>query len=624
MTTFLSRYEEAQDLALRARRERESGKPGGRRAAGQEMPGPLFETPEERLRREYREDRRKHFAEIAAFEREAVKERIESGFRHRFGMNVGGRWREPFVEPGLRSETLNSIAARYFVACVPAAGSLRSSMDKATLDVQTRSKLLSLDFPWIEANKKVMSVIRIDCDRVFASPGDCLAELCDLVGRRIPCLPHLVTGDLLPDGRFSRPHFYFLLPQGHAVWNDPSDPRCRMDIVKMFQAVSMGLVAALLEIGADPCAPTLTLRGKNPLSPYWHTISPNDTHWPTLSDYASWVDMTASREKLARRAAAIQTGDGIEGSNGYFNLLRREAFGILRQWHFDADPRGRGARGRIADELHQALATSIPASTSTMSERQTALLVAKVADYAAGAWDVTKIARPRKARGSLLHVTEGMTTVARRQAAGARHAAGIKATRSLDVLTDACGRLRQTGREITQATVAAEAGVHRRTASRRWAEVMEAVERRFGECDIRCIDKKAASNPAAPSFRQETVTRSEPKAGDHGEHAQTPALRPAVLPGGMAIPERGGITADLHGRATVDTSGGATVDTSGRTTVDGSGGDTVAGSGRPDSTPCERDWHAAREDRDDDLAEIEAQEVFLASLDRVSFDHRPV
>lgn len=622
MTTFRSRYEEAQELAQRARRERDVTKSCQGRGTGADASGPLFETPDERLRREYREDQRRHFAEIAAFERDAVKDRIECGFKHRFGMEVGGRFRAPFTEPGLRSETLDSIAARYFVACVPAAGRLRTSMDKATLDVQARSKLLSLDFPWIEANKKVLSVIRIDCDRVFASPGDCIAELRDLAGCRIPCLPHLVTGDLLADGRFSRPHFYFLLPQGCAVWNDPSDPRCRMDIVKMFQAVSMGLVAAMLEIGADPCALTLTLRGKNPLSPYWHTICPNDTIWPTLSDYATWVDMSVSREKLARRAAAIQIGNGIEGSNGEFNALRREAFEILRRWHFDADPRGRGARGRIADELHQLLAATHSASTSAMSEHQTALLIAKVADYAVGAWDVSKVERSRKARGTLLHITEGMATVAERQAAGARHAAGVRSVRSLDAMVDAYRRLCARGKSASQVAVAAEAGIHRRTATRRWAEVIAAVEGLSGaECDRRCIDKKAASDPAASSFLQDRATRPVPQAGHPGAYPETSTVRRITFLAASVGRERHTSTVNLSGRSTnraiADITKRAAFGSSDGTLADMGKRGAVTGSGPLEPSLCDLDWIAAREERDDDLAEIQAQEAFLAVLDRL-------
>jgi len=578
MSTFRSRYREAQELA---RRNAEAKAPA-RAPKRPSALAPLFDREDERKRREYREDQTRHFAEIAAYESDAVTSRLKNGFRHHFPQEVGGRVRMPFTEQGLRSESLNSIAARYFVTCLHKGGSLRSSMDKATLAVQTRSKLLALDYPWIEANKKVMSVIRIDCDRVFDSPGQCIAALREFVGYRIPCLPHLVTGDLLPDGRFSRPHLYFLLPAGHGVWNDPADARCRMDIVKFFHAVSLGLVAALAEIGADPCAPALTLRGKNPLSPYWHTICPNDDIWPTLSDYAGWVDMSVSREKLVRRAAALQSRHGIKGSNVLFDALRQEAFSILREWHFKTDPRGRGTKGRIADELHQVLVTKIAGIGDGLTEHQAGLIVAKVSDYAAGAWDASKVETSRKFRCRLPEATENMKTQAKRQAAGAAYAATAKAARALKALADAYERLRAGDQPLTQTAVASEAGIHRRTAVRRWSEVLEAVGGRGEGCDNRCKDKKVAPAPAVLHVR-DTADQSRATPEPLPVRQDGIAKLLSLVPSQREISEAG-------------------------TTVDA--GKTFFGQ----QTIGQQDAQY-REVEVDDMAEIEAQEAWLASLE---------
>lgn len=514
-----------------------------------------------------------------------MKSRLEHGFRHHFRREVGGRMRDPFAEMGLRSETLLSIAVQYFVACVPKGGRLRSSMDKANLGVQARSKVLALDYPWIEANKQVLSVIRIDCDRVFESPQQCVMALRELVGDRLPCMPHLVTGDLRPDGRYSRPHLYFLLPVGHGVWNDPEDSRCRMDIVRLFHAVSLGLVSALIDLGADPCAPVLTLRGKNPLSPYWHTICPNDDVWPTLADYADWVDLSASREKLARRAGGLQSGLGIEGSNALFNALRREAFAILRQWHFSADPRGKGEFGRIADELHQALIASIPDRRGGLTETQVDLLIAKIADYAAGAWDASKLETSRKARGRLLHVTEGISTVRARQATGAVYASATKAERALSVLVDAYIRVRGAGSVLTQTAVAAEAGVHRRTAIRRWREVLEAVGESGEGCDNRCIDKKVGQD--RPYEDRQSIGASC-------------TAKPESTGDGMAV--------------------GASVATISPELIEPDRSDWTAQSLIP-ATHSWNDDHQCdshgdiQDDTNDDMTEIEAKEAWLAALE---------
>ena len=58
---------------------------------------------------------------------------------------------------------------KLFVTLVPKGGRARASNDKATLDVQSRSKLLTLDYPYIELNKEFLGAIRIDCDGVRAT-----------------------------------------------------------------------------------------------------------------------------------------------------------------------------------------------------------------------------------------------------------------------------------------------------------------------------------------------------------------------------------------------------------------------------------------------------------------------
>jgi hypothetical protein len=352
-----------------------------------------------------------------------------------------------------------------------------------------------------------------------------------------------------------------------------------MDIVRFFHAVSIGLVAALLEIGADPCAPALTLRGKNPLSPYWHTLCPNDTVWPTLSDYAGWVDMSASRAKLVRQAAALQTGSGI-GSNEIFNAVQKRAFAVLRQWHFAADPRGQGERGRIADNLHRELAAFIAEmGCGHLSEIQAELLIAKVADYAVGAWDVSKVETSTKMRHRLLHVTEGMTTVSKRQAAGGVYAAGVKSERALDALSNAYVRLREEGRPVTQTAVAALAGVHRRTAVRRWNDVLEAVGASEVGCDNRCIDKKAGTSRAV----LDAVSPVDPSGAGFdsrdGDREDESTVHPKPVHGGTD-------TRDLRvNQMTAQP-------------------DVVATNAHPD---------LVRVSGDDDMAEIEAQEAWLAS-----------
>jgi hypothetical protein len=410
--------------------------------------------------------------------KELVRRRLRDGFELPFDQHVAGRWRTAFREEGLRSEE-NSVL-QLFVTLVPKGGRARASNDKATLDVQSRSKLLTLDYAYIELNKEFLGALRIDCDGVFHSPEHLLHALNDLVrDGRIPCLPHIIVGDLLGDGTYRRPHFIFILPPGSAVWKS-KDKRSRGDIVRLLVGVYNGLAKAMLDIGADPAAPALTMRMKNPLSPLWHTMTPNPHRFPTLSEYKDWVDTRTSRSTLVRHAAAIQSQMGLTPSNRLFNTLQDRAVALLREWHFDSDARMSGSRAALADHLHIALEEY--ASETGLDDRQVAYVVAKVADYLAMNFDAAKL-QGRKSRGRILDVVEGMKSVRQRQQAGAGYANGIRKDRSLEKLVAAYRTMQERRETLSPERLSSRAGVSRSTAYRHFAACQQI-------CAIGCIDKK--------------------------------------------------------------------------------------------------------------------------------------
>ncbi len=410
--------------------------------------------------------------------RRAVRDRLENGYELPFDQYIGGRWRRAFKEDGLRSG--DDPILKLFVTLVPKGGKARASNDKATLDVQSRSKLLTLDYPYIELNKEFLGAIRIDCDGVFMSREHLLHALGELVREgRIPCLPHVIVGDLLDDGTYRRPHLIFLLPPGNAVWKS-EDKRCRRDIVRLFLGVSNGLTKAMLSIGADPGAPATTMRMKNPLSPIWHTLTPNRHTMPTLSEYANWVDTGSSREALVRKSAAIQSGMGLKASNIAFNTLRERAVALLIEWHFAADVRMKGSKAALADHLHVALEGF--ARTMELDDPRLSYVIAKVADRLAMDFDPVKL-QGKKNRQRLLHVVEGMKDVRDRQRAGAEYSQGIRRERSLEKLIKAYSEIIERSETVSVEKLASRAGVSRATAYQHFATCQQI-------CLGRCIDKK--------------------------------------------------------------------------------------------------------------------------------------
>ncbi|MGU3401672.1 hypothetical protein ACLBWS_18505 [Brucellaceae bacterium D45D] len=421
-----------------------------------------------------------------------IKERLEIGYRRHGVKELSGHQVGPVHERGLRSETLNSHAAKLFVAYVPKARNLRTNWGKGALE-KIGTKLFSLDEPYIEGNKKFLNFLRIDTDRVWSSVEECQSFYRLLAhDGKIACEPHFFVSLKLNGGRFLRPHAIWLLPYGAAVWNEPGKEGWKRGPVDLFHAVYYGLCDTLLEAGADAAAPASTQQTKNPLSPEWYTVCPQDAHFPDLSEHAEYLELNHTRDKLLRRAAAVQSGMGIVQSNEIFNVLQKSAYTILTDWHFSADTdllsaRKSGRLGAIGDRLHKALEQILvtrdihpqtckkrcidkkKAGRSAWSENdQLQLIVAKVAEYAVAAWSPEKLDRRRKDRGAAMHAVEGLKSMKERQSVGGRYSAQKNAERSQNVIENAMKKLFENGVKVTKTAVARESGASRPTVDKYW------------------------------------------------------------------------------------------------------------------------------------------------------------
>lgn len=258
----------------------------------------------------------KKMAEKAVSEREQVKRRMTVGFESHNPVEIGGRVRGPLYEKGLRSDRLGK-AGKLFVRGCRKARFLRTANEKGFITVQHGRKVLSLDYAWVEGNREMVSLIRVDLDRCFLSFDDLRARLQDLVDAGdLPCMPHLVAGDMAPlriserqpdetwrdrhVPHLIRPHLWFLLPDAVNMGLQGRDHPKRI-----LEAVSRGLCNVLLSLGADPNAAALLVRGKNPLSPWWQSENFNDAVFPSLSEYARRLGkaMRTTREQLSRQSA---------------------------------------------------------------------------------------------------------------------------------------------------------------------------------------------------------------------------------------------------------------------------------------------------------------------------------
>lgn len=424
-----------------------------------------------------------------------VRARLRDGFRHvDWGQVIVGRTYASFVERGLRSDGLG-LSGRMFVRGCRRAKHLRGGNDKALMLPLGPSKILSLDAPYIEGNRVMISLLRIDLDLIFPSRQHAVAAIGDVVNvGDLPCMPHLICGDVGPariratddagvehetlhPKALIRPHLWIVLPQGSAV-NAGSKGRDKPK--QLLAGVARGINAALLHLGADPAASPFLVRGKNPLSPYLWSAALNNATWPTLSEWAEWVDTRVTPEKLSRQAAEIQSGLDKGSSNLAFTSWQKTAYDLLRAAHRNDDPVYLDAVQpsvdpiALADLLRERMPLAELDRDPTWSDVAAERVWSNVVAYAAAAWDPAKAEVVRVARGAMRHVTDGMTTRKAQSAAGKR-AVGIRADKTLTAMIEAHHTIVADGGIPSQTAVAAKAGVNRRTAIRRWAEVTSGV-----------------------------------------------------------------------------------------------------------------------------------------------------
>jgi len=438
-------------------------------------------------------------ARQAADERDLVRRRMKHGFESTRTVLIGDRHRAPFVQKRLKSDHLGK-AGKLFVRACRKARFLRSANEKGFICVQTGRKVLNLDYAWVEGNRTMVSLIRIDLDYAFDSFTDLRVRLGTMVAEgRLPCMPHLVVGDVCDmldedeEGRavirqkLWKPHLWFILPDAVNM-----GPKGRAAPRRLLDAVYRGLCNVLLPLGADPNAKALLVRGKNPLSPWWETENFNDEFFPNLSEYAAVLGdaMKLSQEQLARLAAEEQSGLPATVSNVAFNTWKAETWRLLREWHGKRDPAYLAA---LSDRkaLKELLAAAMPLDYMlTLGEGLTeptrsAYVLDKVLGFAARQWSPQKAdeAAGYRSRGRLRHLTDDAPTLKAKQAIAGKVVAEARMQAAQHAVIQAMSAVETSGAPFTQAEVTRASGLNRKTVSRHWRFCLSRRPQR-------CLDKK--------------------------------------------------------------------------------------------------------------------------------------
>ncbi|MCC8962490.1 hypothetical protein H8A95_09250 [Bradyrhizobium sp. Pear76] len=348
-------------------------------------------------------------------------ERIHQGFAWPGGWVIEGEvWRDPFVETGLRTWE------------EPFLQRVLASMGKASKDlcvgdtkdgcVRNFSKLHGSDKLYGFFAVKCRDMFRLDCDRTFASEAELLSWLAFRVMESgAPCMPHIVVW--IPDdrypGRIRNPHFYFLLPEGRAVWPEAPDSHHRL-----LRAVIEALNEAF---ECDPGGLAHPFHGKIPLSPFTDYVVPQDTCMPALDEYADHMKLTWLAPEIAFRQQSVDrmvaAGFDRSQSNTWFSVpsvmsttvardLHRNGFNVADEDAFEA-----AISDTITPEVMN-LIKPAPGDVGTIEE-----MIARCARWAARTFDPDKGDATPVNRGAIAHLIEPTDTLREKRQKGQAYVA---------------------------------------------------------------------------------------------------------------------------------------------------------------------------------------------------------
>lgn len=377
-------------------------------------------------------------------------------------------------------------------------------------------KVIGLDAPTVEGNKKLLGFLRLDTDLTWRSVAHLMKQLRKKVeDRKIRSLPNFVVGIKSEDGRFIRPHLIWLLPIDMGVLNVDNKH------LRLFKSVYYGMCHALADLGADPQAPATSQLTKNPLSPLYHTECPSD-EWPTLAEHASCLVLDKNRAELIRASVATVTGETFKRSNEFLNGCIDAARKLMRGWLEESDPVyveafETGDSGLLIDRLQEALSSLV--GCEGMRPRSMEFARHKVATWTVDTWNPNKVSRTGfQTRGRLGHIVEEIRGTKARQAVAGQYSAKVRADKTLGHLVEAWDRLIING-VPSKSALAKEARLSRQTVHNRYDALQAALDER-GVKDAVMLYRR--DTPASPETTSITLHRQnngekEIRAARYGE-----------------------------------------------------------------------------------------------------------
>jgi len=413
-----------------------------------------------------------------------------------------------------------------------AANETASASENEADDVYTRVlepahfKILGLDAPTVEGNKRLLGFLRIDTDFAWKSTDHLMQALNDKVkAKQIKSLPNFIVGIQTDDGRLIRPHLIWLLPINGGVLNVDNK------FLRKFKAVYYGLCRALADLAADPEAPATSQLVKNPLSPLYCTECPSDV-WLSLDDHASCLNMTLDRMTLVRENIATVTGEPFRHSNEFFNGCLDTARSLMNRWAADHDPMYLEAlasndRYPLINRLKKELSSLV--ASHGMKPKSIKYVRRKVASWVVNTWNPDKISRKSmRSPGRLKHLVSEIRGVTERQAFAGRYTAAVRADKTIERLVEAWNLCTANGEGNPSKTALAKAsGLSRQTVHNRFEDLQAAVAETSVKDALCYIGRETTHIPKKP-----VQTIGQPSENDRTSESKP--VRPSMF-GNLAI-----------------------------------------------------------------------------------------
>ncbi|MBB4377324.1 cell envelope integrity protein TolA [Bradyrhizobium sp. SBR1B] len=368
-------------------------------------------------------------------------------------VGTSGCYRAPFQKKGFKS-SLHHHYKRFAASCGRAYRRNLLAGNRKDGCWRHSKKVFALDRIYVFFCAVCFDMWRIDIDRSFKDYEEFRAWIDHVVREHdLPCAPHIVCW--IPDdrrpGQVLRPHLFFLLPEGSAVW--PHSEKSQHDKLRSV------IVKTQEVFGGDRGGNCHPFSGKNPLSWLVESRIVQPERMPDLQEWFEAVGGTFVPNKPLPGlvAGAMEAAALGEESGGWFPCVREAGFAMAKEIH-NAGRAKLADRKAFAGQIAKSITDPLTAALRPTAEQaaKLAALIVRVAKHTAETFDPSKMDKKGRRRGAAAHLIEPVMTLKERYAVGGEFSGPVRIEKTVELLAESMRLDMLCGREPTVAGITAK------------------------------------------------------------------------------------------------------------------------------------------------------------------------